>query len=288
MAANLPAACGRTGLVATDSMLDDLLDTALVAAASAAAILQERFGQVRADVQTKSSSTDMVSEVDREAEARITAILSERRPDDGLLGEEGAFHAGTTGVRWLVDPLDGTTNYLFGVPSYSVSIGAELDGIGVVGVVVDPSRAETWSAAKGRGAHLNGHPIGLSGESPSLAQALIATGFSYLPDRRAWQALRLAGVLPLVRDIRRFGSAALDLCWVAGGRVNGYYEWGLQPWDLAAGAVIATEAGATVDALPDDTVLCAPLGLLGPLRELLESSPGHEATEAQPKNTSAT
>jgi myo-inositol-1(or 4)-monophosphatase len=274
--------------VATDLLLDDLLDTALVAAASAAAILQDRFGQVRADVRTKSSATDMVSEVDREAEARITGILTERRPGDGLLGEEGAFQAGTTGVRWLVDPLDGTTNYLFGVPSYSVSIGAELDGIGVVGVVVDPSRAETWSAAKGRGAHLNGKAIGLSGESPSLAQALIATGFSYLPDRRAWQARRLAGVLPFVRDIRRFGSAALDLCWVAGGRVNGYYEWGLQPWDLAAGAVIATEAGATVDSLPDDTVVCAPPGLLGPLWALLESASGPEATEAQPKNTSAT
>jgi len=262
--------------VATDPLLDALLDVALVAAHRAAEILQDRFGQVRADVQTKSSSTDMVSEVDREAEARITAILAERRPDDGLLGEEGAFKAGTTGVRWLVDPLDGTTNYLFGVPSYAVSIGAELDGVGVVGVVVDPSRAETWSAARGRGAHLNGRPIRISEATPPLPEALIGTGFSYLPQRRAWQARRLAGVLPFVRDIRRFGSAALDLSWVAGGRFNGYYEWGLQPWDLAAGAVIATEAGAEVGSLPDDTVVCAPPGLLGPLRDLLLSAPGSQ------------
>jgi myo-inositol-1(or 4)-monophosphatase len=258
--------------VASDPLLDSLLDVALVAAHRAAEILQDRFGQVRADIQTKSSSTDMVSEVDREAEARITGILAERRPEDGLVGEEGAFHAGTSGVRWLIDPLDGTTNYLFGVPSYCVSIGAELDGIGVVGVVVDPSRSETWSAARGRGAHLNGQPVTTLGASPALGQALIATGFSYLPERRAWQAERLAGVLPAVRDVRRFGSAALDLCWVAGGRVNGYYEWGLQPWDLAAGAVIAAEAGAEVGHLSDDTVICAPAGLFGPLRDLLITS----------------
>jgi myo-inositol-1(or 4)-monophosphatase len=255
--------------VADDPLLVSLLEVALVAAHRAAEILQDRFGQVRADIQTKSSPTDMVSEVDREAEARITGILAERRPEDGLVGEEGAFHAGTTGVRWLIDPLDGTTNYLFGVPSYCVSIGAELDGVGVVGVVVDPSRSETWSAARGRGAHLNGRPITTLSAGPALGQALIATGFSYLPRRRAWQAQRLAGVLPAMRDVRRFGSAALDLCWVAGGRVNGYYEWGLQPWDLAAGGVIAAEAGAEVGHLPDDTVICAPAGLLGPLRDLL-------------------
>jgi len=266
--------------VVTDALLDELLDVALVAARNAAAILQDRFGQVRADIRTKSSPTDMVSEVDREAEARITSILAERRPDDGVLGEEGAFHDGTTGVRWVVDPLDGTTNYLFGVPSYCVSIAAELDGTAVVGVVVDPSRAETWSAAKGRGAQLNGQAIGLGGETPPLTEALIGTGFSYLPGRRAWQARRLMGVLPRVRDIRRFGSAALDLCWVAGGRLNGYYEWGLQPWDLAAGALVATEAGASVDSLPDETVLCAHPGLLGPLRELLESAGANEGPVA--------
>jgi myo-inositol-1(or 4)-monophosphatase len=279
--------------VATDPLLDSLLDVALVAAHRAAEILQERFGQVRADIQTKSSPTDLVSEVDRMAEARITEILAERRPDDGLLGEEGAFETGTSGVRWLIDPLDGTTNYLFGVPSYCVSIGAELDGAGVVGVVVDPSRSETWSAAKGGGVHRNGRPIGPIVGSPPLAEALIATGFSYLPQRRAWQARRLLGVVPVVRDIRRFGSAALDLCWVAAGRVDGYYEWGLQPWDLAAGAVIATEAGAEVGALDDDTVICAPPGLIGPLRDLLNAAGDDDFAESdpgagQPKKTSAT
>jgi myo-inositol-1(or 4)-monophosphatase len=279
--------------VATDPLLDSLLEVALVAAHHAAEILQERFGQVRADIQTKSSPTDLVSEVDRLAEARITEILAERRPDDSLLGEEGAFETGTSGVRWLIDPLDGTTNYLFGVPSYCVSIGAELDGVGVVGVVVDPSRSETWSAAKGGGVHRNGCPIGPIVGCPPLAEALIATGFSYLPQRRAWQARRLLGVVPLVRDIRRFGSAALDLCWVAASRVDGYYEWGLQPWDLAAGAVIATEAGAEVGALDDDTVICAPPGLIGPLRDLLNAAGSDDFVEPapaadQPKKTSAT
>ena len=139
-------------------------------------------------------------------------------------------------MRWLIDPLDGTTNYLFGVPSYCVSIGVELDGVGVVGVVVDPSRSTRPGARrKDTASTSTDRRSGSAGDSPPLSQALIATGFSYLPQRRAWQAERLAGVLPAVRDIRRFGSAALDLCWVAGGRVNGYYEWGLQPWDLAAG-----------------------------------------------------
>jgi myo-inositol-1(or 4)-monophosphatase len=279
--------------VATDPLLDSLLDVALVAAHRAAEILQERFGQVRSDIQTKSSPTDLVSEVDRLAEARITEMLAERRPDDGLLGEEGAFESGTSGVRWLIDPLDGTTNYLFGVPSYCVSIGAELDGVGVVGVVVDPSRGETWSAAKGGGVYRNGRPIGPIVGCPPLGEALIATGFSYLPQRRAWQARRLLGVVPVVRDIRRFGSAALDLCWVAAGRVDGYYEWGLQPWDLAAGAVIATEAGAEVGALDDDTVICAAPGLIGPLRDLLNAAGTDYSAEPdpaadQPKKTSAT
>jgi myo-inositol-1(or 4)-monophosphatase len=251
-------------------VLDELLAIALDAATGAAAILREGFGHVREDVRTKSSPTDMVSEMDRAAEAYISALLADRRPDDAVLGEEGTDRPGTSGVRWVVDPLDGTTNYLFGIPSYGVSIAAEIDGKGAVGVVVDPSRDETWTAVTGRGAHLNGHPVGVSAPVPPLAEALIATGFSYSRQQRARQATLLGRVLPNVRDVRRFGAASLDLCWVAGGRVTGYYEWGLQPWDLAAGTVIATEAGARVAELADGTVVCAPPDLLGPLCELID------------------
>jgi fructose-1,6-bisphosphatase/inositol monophosphatase family enzyme len=258
--------------VAIDPLVDSLLVVALEAAAGAGDVLKQRFGEARADVRTKSSPTDMVSEVDREAEAYISQVLAERRPDDGLLGEEGTSRPGTTGVRWLVDPLDGTTNFLFGVPSFGVSIAAQLDGQGVVGVVVDPTRSETWTGAQGRGAFLNGGPVHVSSAVTTLDQALIATGFSYQTERRAWQAKRLIAVLPAVRDIRRFGSAALDLCWVAGGRFSGFYEWGLQPWDLAAGAVIAEEAGATLGALADGTVLCSYPALFEPLRALLEAT----------------
>jgi myo-inositol-1(or 4)-monophosphatase len=170
----------------------------------------------------------------------------------------------------VVDPLDGTTNYLFGIPAYGVSIAAEVDGQGAVGVVIDPSRDETWTAVVGRGAELNGRPLRISAPPGPLAEALIATGFSYRREQRVRQATLLGRVLPNVRDVRRFGAASLDLCWVAASRVNGYYEWGLQPWDLAAGAVIAAEAGAQLGQLADGTVVCAPPDLFGPLHELIE------------------
>jgi myo-inositol-1(or 4)-monophosphatase len=258
--------------VATDPFLDSLLAVALEAARGAAAILADRFGGPRADVRSKSSPTDMVTEVDREAEAHVNRVLAERRPDDGVLGEEGTSRAGTTGIRWVVDPLDGTTNFLFGVPSFGVSIAAQLDGDDVVGVVVDPTRSEIWSAARGGGATLNGRSVRVSSAVGTLDQALVATGFSYRPERRAWQARRLMVVLPAVRDIRRFGSAALDLCWVAGGRFSGFFEWGLQPWDRAAGSIIASEAGARVGSLTDGTLLCATPALFEPLRALLQSA----------------
>ncbi len=242
------------------------------AAAAAAAVLQSEYGRRRTEVSTKSSSTDMVSEVDRAAERCIVTILAGRRPGDGILAEEGSDRTGSSGVRWVVDPLDGTTNYLFGVPAYAVSVAAEIDGAASVGVVVDPSRNQTWRAVRGRGATLDGHPLQLPAAPPPLAAALVATGFSYLPERRAYQAGVLHHVLPRVRDIRRFGAAALDLCWVAGGRVNAYYELGLQPWDLAAGVLIAQEAGAGVAELPDGTVVVAAPGLLAPLRALLEEA----------------
>jgi myo-inositol-1(or 4)-monophosphatase len=257
---------------------DDLLALALDAAQQAAEILRSSFGQAVSDIGTKSSPTDMVSAMDRAAEARISQVLTEHRPLDAVTGEEGTATAGTSGVRWVVDPLDGTTNYLMGIPAYSVSIAAEVDGSVVAGVVVDPSRDETWAALRGEGATCNGRPLRLDASaSPDLGKALIATGFSYLPQRRAEQARLLTRVLPEVRDIRRFGSAALDLCWVAAGRFDGYYEWGLNEWDVAAGELIATEAGAESTTLTEPSavsgaVLATRPGLLAPLQALLRDA----------------
>ena len=263
--------------------LDELLATARAAANGAAGLLVAGFGQHRSQVGTKSSPTDMVTEMDRAAEAHIARVLASRRPRDAMVGEEGTMRPGDSGVSWIVDPLDGTTNYLFGVPAYSVSIAAEFEGEVVVGVVVDPSRQETWSAMRGEGSSCNRQPLrlgpaGRQSGRPDVSTALIATGFSYLSDRRVQQAALLVDVLPRVRDIRRFGSAALDLCWVAAGRFDGYYEWGVNPWDVAAGKLIAREAGAETADLADGTVVVAAPGLLESLLDLLK--PGAVADAA--------
>jgi myo-inositol-1(or 4)-monophosphatase len=197
---------------------------------------------------TKSSLTDVVTEMDLWVERRITERILAARPGDAIVGEEGTAHPGTSGVSWTIDPIDGTTNYLFGHPGYSVSIAAAVDGVPTVGVVVDPELGDEFAAVRGRGATRNGIVIAVS-NADELALALVATGFSYRAERRADQAAQLAHVLPAVRDIRRMGSAALDLCSVACGRVDAYYERGLNPWDVAAGAIIAREAGAVVSDL---------------------------------------
>lgn len=204
----------------------------------------------------------MVSDADRDAEAVIRELLDRERPDDGLLAEEGSHAEAASGRRWVVDPLDGTTNYLYRFPAWVVSVALE-DGDGAaVGVVHDPLHGETFTAARGEGARLDGAPIAVSG-AEALATALIATGFGYDPDRRATQAEVLREVLPRARDVRRAGAAALDLCMVACGRVDGYYERGLNPWDWAAGALIAAEAGAIVRDLPGE-----PAGLLAATPEI--------------------
>lgn len=255
-----------------DPLLGELAQVALAAATAAAAFAVDRLGVQRSGVGTKSSATDMVSEVDRGSEALISEVLAERRPHDGLLGEEGADRPGTTGVRWVVDPLDGTTNYLFGLPSWSVSVAAEIDGRPVVGVVVDPSLGETWAAVEGRGAWRNGSPCRVAEGRSALDHALVATGFGYDARRRAHQAEVLRSVLPAVRDIRRFGSAAIDLCWVAGGRYDAFYELGLNPWDAAAGTVICREAGGVVETLGSGVLVASTVGLAGPLRQLLAAA----------------
>ena len=205
----------------------------------------------------------MVSDADRDAEALIRDLLVAERPGDGLLGEEGSLVEGSSGRRWVVDPLDGTTNYLYRFPAWVVSVALEdadtpSGGTGgaLVGVVHDPLRGETFAAARGEGASCNGAEIAVSG-AQRLDSALIGTGFGYAAERRATQAEVVARILPRVRDIRRAGAAALDLCMVACGRLDGYYERGLNAWDWAAGSLIATEAGATVTALPDE-----PFGLV--------------------------
>jgi myo-inositol-1(or 4)-monophosphatase len=214
--------------------------------------LAEEAGQLLLDGLTaaevlgsKSSPTDMVTSMDRASEQHIVDGIRAARPDDAIVGEEGTSDEGTTGVRWIIDPLDGTTNYLYAFPMYAVSIAIEVDGIVVAGVVADPSHRETFAAMRERGATCNGRPIRCA-RPDSLGHALVGTGFSYEPERRARQGAVVATVLPRVRDVRRAGAAAIDLCWVACGRLDAFFERGLQPWDFAAGGLIAREAGATV------------------------------------------
>jgi myo-inositol-1(or 4)-monophosphatase len=256
-------------------LLDELLTLAHRLADEAAALLLDGLGRTRSEVGTKSTSTDMVTEIDRASEALIVAGIRAARPDDGIVGEEGSDQPGTSGVRWLVDPVDGTTNYLYGFPGFAVSIAAELDGDTVVGVVHDPLHRDVFTACKGRGARRNGAPISASAKS-DLPTALIATGFGYDPARRQRQARVLEQVLPKIRDVRRLGAASVDLCSVACGRVDGYYEAGLGPWDLAAGALVAAEAGARVGDLDGGRpsgafVLASAPAIFDPLRDLLST-----------------
>ncbi len=251
----------------------DLLDIARPLAIAAGELIEAMRDSVDLSGDTKSSSVDVVTAADRAAEAFIVDRLSELRPDDGVLGEEGAGSKGTSGVRWIIDPIDGTTNYVYSVPSYAVSIAAEVNGELAVGVVYEPVFDRCYSAMVGGGAFKNGKPISANTD-PSVETALVATGFGYLAQRRRRQAEVLVDLLPQVRDIRRFGSAALDLCYLAEGLVDAYYERGLHAWDLAAGAVIASEAGATVgdlrgNAAGEHFTLAAHPALFEALREIL-------------------
>ncbi|MDX6354049.1 MAG: monophosphatase, partial [Streptomyces sp.] len=256
-------------------LLDELLAVATRLAADAAALLVDGLERPRTNVETKSSSTDMVSEIDRASETLIVAGLRAARADDALLGEEGTTSAGTSGVRWVIDPLDGTVNYLYGLPAWAVSIAAECEGEAVVGVVEAPMRGETYQAVRGGGALVNGEQARCR-PAPEFSHALVGTGFGYLAERRAGQAEVLRSVVPRFRDIRRGGSAAIDLADVGCGRLDAYYERGLNPWDLAAGALFAREAGALTGGRPGEPpsgelTIAAPPGLFEPLQELLES-----------------
>ncbi|MEW2416698.1 inositol monophosphatase family protein [Streptomyces sp. NPDC046866] len=257
-------------------MKAELLDVALEAARSAGELLRDGRPADLAVAATKSSPIDVVTEMDLAAEKLIASVLERRRPQDGLLGEEGADRPGTSGVRWIVDPLDGTVNYLYGLPAWSVSVAAEYRGRTVVGVVAAPMRGETFRAVLGGGAWLGGVRLSCRAAAP-LDQALVATGFAYLQARKEQQAEVARRVVPRVRDIRRGGSAALDLSDVAAGRLDGYYERGLNPWDLAAGELIAREAGALTGGRPGrpasgELALAATPSVFAALQPLLEEA----------------
>jgi myo-inositol-1(or 4)-monophosphatase len=238
-------------------------------------MLRERYESAdRGAVSSKSTPTDLVSESDLAAEALIRSRLSAERPDDAIMGEEGDDVAGVSGRRWVVDPLDGTVNFLFGIPQWAVSVALEdASGAGLCGVVYDPMRDECWSGAAGGPARLNGSVVAASGRT-ELASAMVATGFGYDTDVRVVQAEVVSRVLPLVRDIRRLGSAALDMAWVAGGRYDAYFERGVKRWDIAAGSVLCRCAGLEVVPLepmpPSESgVLAAPAALAGELLALV-------------------
>ncbi|AZI59034.1 inositol monophosphatase [Nakamurella antarctica] len=251
------------------ALSESLLDLAMRAARAAGAELLSRYGTV-SGLDAKSSATDPVSDADRAAEDLLVAMISGERPRDGFVGEEGAAVLSLSGITWVLDPLDGTVNYLYQLDNFSVSVAAEDAQGAVVGVVYDPVRNLMFSACRGGGAYRNGLQIHCAPAVPA-ALALVSTGFGYSAPRRAAQGAVIARVLPLVRDIRRIGSAALDLCGVAAGATNAYFEEGVQRWDIAAGGLIAAEAGATVTTFTPTGVATGVLAAAPALHDELRS-----------------
>ena len=231
---------------------------------------------------TKSSAVDVVTAVDEEVEALLRARLAELRPDDGVLGEEEGSVEGTSGLTWVVDPIDGTVNFLYGIPAYSISVAVvsgsadPLTWTAEAGCVHAVALGTTWTAARGLGAWRDGERLGPR-PAPPLARALVGTGFGYTVEERTLEGALVAKILPQVRDIRRLGSAAIDLCLVADGRLDAYYEIGLNPWDMAAGSLVVAEAGGAVQGLtggpasPAMTIAGGP-GLVGELAAALRAA----------------
>lgn len=250
----------------TESSPQRLLEVAVALCETGGALLLERFADDRGrEVSAKSTPTDLVSEADVASERAIAQRLAQLRPQDGVLGEEGEQQTGSSGLRWIVDPLDGTVNFLFGIPQWCVSVAVQdHSGLTIAGAVFDPCRQEMWTATAGGIANLNGMPVEGSSRK-DLPTAMIATGLAYDAKVRAAQGEVLAKLIPKVRDLRRFGSAALDLAWTAAGRYDAYFERSVKIWDVAAGVLICERAGLTVCELPADGPL--PWGLLA-------SSPG--------------
>jgi myo-inositol-1(or 4)-monophosphatase len=251
------------------------LELAERAARAAGEVLMSYYGRTPSGLGSKSSDTDPVSDADREAERTIRELLEQERPEDGLVAEEGTRVEAESGRRWVVDPLDGTVNFLYGIPVWAVSVALE-DAEGLAaGVVHSPVNGETFRAERGGGAYLavdrsEWRPLRVR-DCTALARAMVATGFSYEPDRRAQQAEVVARLLPRARDIRRAGAAALDLAWVAAGRLDGFYERGLKRWDWAAGHLLVQEAGGAIgwlDGEPPALVAAATPELLDELLPL--------------------
>lgn len=264
------------GAIPDEYDIDSLLDLALATASEAALLAAAERAVAVARISTKSTVNDVVTAADKAAEELIVARLSQARPGDAFIGEEGGSRAGDDdALTWIVDPIDGTVNYVYGMPYYAVSLAAAARGRLLVGVVHNIATGTVYHAAAGRGAFRDG--LAVTCNSPAeLGRSMLATGFGYDPDQRARQGALLAEVMPHVRDIRRTGSAALDLCMVADGTVDAYYESGPNVWDYAAGGVIAAEAGAVVGGLWGDVpgrsmILAAAPAIAGPLRGLLRS-----------------
>jgi myo-inositol-1(or 4)-monophosphatase len=262
--------------LAPEADASELLALAVEAAQGSGRLLRQRFaGGAELPLRSKTTPTDLVSEADLASQHAIRELLLLRRPRDGFLGEEEGGDAtdSGSGLRWVVDPLDGTVNFLFGIPQWCVSVAVE-DGSGALaGVIYDPMREETFTAVRGAAPLLNGVPIERS-QCRELATAMVATGFAYDAQVRAAQGEVIARVIPRVRDIRRFGSAALDLAWTAAGRYDAYFERTVKPWDIAAGVLLCRCAGLEVVDLPEVGelpygILAATPELVGPLVELV-------------------
>ena len=261
------------------SGIRELLELARTTATAAGDLIVARRSEGVAVAASKSNVLDIVTEADRESERLIREMLAAARPNDGFYGEETGAEAGSSGLTWLVDPIDGTVNYLYGIPTYAVSI-AVVEGEpdpstwrALAGVVVNPAIDEAFEAAAASGAYLNGRRLAVN-EATDVSQSLIGTGFAYDVARRGRQGRALASMIERFRDVRRIGAASLDLCSVAAGRLDGYFEQGLRPWDYAAGALIAREAGARVGGLRGERegerlVLAAAPGLFDEIEALI-------------------
>ena len=230
----------------TIELINELLVLAEGIAKSAGELLSIRPDTF--DINQKSSARDFATQMDLASEKLIVESILAARPDDGIIGEEGASRISSSGITWVIDPIDGTVNYFYNLPGWNISIAAKDEEGVLIGIVYAPTINSLWRASRGGGAFLNDRPISVS-KIDSLSDSLIATGFSYDPRERADQGRQIAKLIPLVRDIRRHGAAAVDLCHVASGAVDGYFESGLKEWDLAAGGLIAREAGALVTGL---------------------------------------
>ncbi|CAB4655366.1 unannotated protein [freshwater metagenome] len=240
-------------------MPSDVVDTELLALAlrvarEAGVLLMDRPATF--DISSKSTAIDIATQMDLASEKLIVSALLAARPDDGIIGEEGASRPSRSGITWVIDPVDGTVNYLYGLPGWNISIGAKDEQGRLVGVVHAPTVNSTWTAMRGKGAWFNESPISCN-DPISLDRALIGTGFAYDVRARVEQGRIAAALLPQIRDLRRMGSAAVDLCYVAMGAFDGYFEIGLKEWDSAAGALIAQEAGAIVSVTEGDLTICA-------------------------------